>query len=256
MIAIDADSCISFSNMGLFVGGDDWMHPEISTPTHELVFVIKGSIFIEEAGTKFALSRGDMLLLNAGAVHKGYEKSDGASFFWLHFFAENPERFCVKHARITDVYNCVSFFSRLNHLAKTGADKALVESMLLAFLLEKKSLAAEKNKLFHDVREFIRINVAAAPKVKDVAGKFGYNPDYLSRVFTANCGLPLKKFIDKERLNFICGLLQTTTLTLKEIAAKASFEDENALIKFFGNRCGCTPTHFRNRCYDSHLNNS
>ena len=126
--------------------------------------------------------------------------------------------------------------------------------MLAAFLLEKKYSGAEKNKLFYDVREYIRINVASAPKVSDIARHFGYNADYLSRVFIKNCGLSLKKFIDRQRMDCISGLLQTTLMSLKEIAAATGFDDENALIKFFGARSGCSPTAFRNRCYESHTN--
>lgn len=254
MITIDDNSFIDFSNMGLFVGGKGWIHPETSVPTHELVFVVKGKVFIEESGSKYALTAGDALVLEPHKIHGGYEKSDDASFFWLHFYANNYERFTAKRSHLTDVYNCVSFFSKLNHFAKNCTDKALTEIMLVSFLLENKNRSAEKNKLFHDACEYVRVNVADAPKVKDVADKFGYNADYLSRLFVSNCGLPLKKFIDRERMHFIGGLLQTTTLTLKEIAQAASFDDDNALIKFFVNREGCTPTQYRNRYFESHLN--
>ena len=254
MITIDENASMNFSNMGLFVGEKGWTHPHIRTATHEIIFVVKGSAYIEENGVKYALERGDLLLLSPEYAHGGYAESDEISFYWLHFYGVNSERLCQKALRVSDFYSCVSFFAKLNHLAKTGADKAQIECMLAAFLLEKKYSGAEKNKLFYDVREYIRINVASAPKVSDIARHFGYNADYLSRVFIKNCGLSLKKFIDRQRMDCISGLLQTTLMSLKEIAAATGFDDENALIKFFGARSGCSPTAFRNRCYESHTN--
>ena len=254
MLKIDDAASISFSNMGLFVGEGMWSHPEIRTATHELIFVVKGSVFIEENGIKYSLSAGDMLLLSPEYVHRGYQQSLSPEFYWLHFYGDGCERFAPKRQRVSDAYSCVAFFSQPNHLAKACPDKARVECMLAAFLLEKKYAAAEKNKLFHDVGEYIRVNIASAPKVRGVAERFGYNPDYLSRLFYKNCGLSLKKFIDVKRMEYLESMLGSTTLTLKEIAALSSFDDENALIRFFTDRSGCSPTRFRNRCYESHTN--
>ena len=87
MIRFD-DAFIDFSNMGLFVGGENWIHPETANKTHELIFVVKGQVFIEENSVFHELNPGDMICLVPGIVHKGYKKSSGASFFWLHFLPE------------------------------------------------------------------------------------------------------------------------------------------------------------------------
>ena len=253
MIRFD-DSFIDFSNMGLFVGGENWIHPETANKTYELIFVVKGEVFIEEDGAFYELKPGDLICLRPGIVHKGYKNSSGASFFWLHFFAENYPRFGVYKATMPDLYNCSALMKNLNHLAKTQADKVLIESKLLAFLLDTKSAGEKDNKLFHDVGEYIRINVCFAPKVKDVAAHFGYNSDYLSRLFIKNCGLSLKKYIDRERESLISDKLLNTTMTLKEIAAECSFEDDNALIKFFTARAGYSPTVYRNKIFATHTN--
>ena len=50
MITIDENASMNFSNMGLFVGEKGWTHPHIRTATHEIIFVVKGSAYIEENG--------------------------------------------------------------------------------------------------------------------------------------------------------------------------------------------------------------
>lgn len=254
MIILDGNATLDFSNMGLFIGGNDWSHPEIANKTHELIYMVKGEAYIEEDGNRFVLVPGDLVCLKPGLTHKGYKESSGVSFFWLHFFAENYERYGVYFKKMPDPYNCSALFKNLNHLAKTRADKSLIESKLLAFLLEIQSGDDSQNKLFHDVSEYVRANVCSAPKVGDVALRFGYNADYLSRLFIKNSGLSLKKYIDREREAAISDLLLNTTMTLKEIAEACSFEDANALIKFFTARAGCSPTQYRNRIFATHTN--
>lgn len=248
------DAFIDFSNMGLFVGGEGWIHPESVNRTYELIFVVKGKVFIEEDEKFYELKPGDMICLVPEKIHRGYKKSDGTSFFWLHFFAENYSRFGVYKTTLPDLYNCSALMKHLNHLAKTQADNVLIESKLLAFLLETKNYEKKDNKLFNDVSEYVRVNVCFAPKVKDVAEYFRYNADYLSRLFIKNCGLSLKKYIDKEREAFISDKLLNTTMTLKEIAAECSFDDDNALIKFFSKRVGCSPSVYRNKIFATHIN--
>ncbi len=142
----------------------------------------------------------------------------------------------------------------LNHLATIAADVTLIESKLLTFLLELKYAGITGNKLFCEVQEYIRTNVRFAPKVQYIAEKFGYNADYLSRLFVKNYGFSMKKYIDRERIALLCDRLLNTTLSLKELAEYCCFEDDNALIKFFRYRTGCTPTQYRNRNFGTHTN--
>ena len=248
------DAFLDFSNMGLFVGGKNWTHPKIANKTHELIFVIKGEVFLREGDEYHALKAGDMICLLPGIVHEGYKPSDGASFFWLHFYAKNYAEFGVYKKTVPAIYDYASTFKNLNHLAKIQADKILIESKLLALLSELKAGGDKEDKLFHDVAEYIRINVTYALKVNKVAETFGYNPDYLSRLFIKNCGLSLKKFIDKERVAYISDRLLNTAMSLKEIAAECNFEDDNALIKFFTAKKGVPPVRYRNGIFATHLN--
>ncbi len=255
MITFDTGAQLTFSNMGLFIGNEGWIHPEANLSTHELIFVVKGNVFLQEGDKYFDLKEGDLICLKPELTHKGTKKSDNASFFWLHFWANKYEDFGVYESFVPDLYNCSQFFTTLNHLAITGTDKRLIECRLAAFLLELKVNNTMKNKLFSDISEYIRVNVSNALTVSDIARIFGYNADYLSKLFTKFSGLPLKKYIDNERSAYIKNLLLTTSMTLKEIASQTGFEDDNTLIKFFKRNNACSPSQFRNSHYASHTNN-
>ncbi len=254
MLQIDTNALLRFSNMGLFSSEDEWIHPERVNCTYEWIFVVKGVVYIEEEEKKYELSEGELLCLRPNFAHRGYKKSSGVSFFWVHFYAENYERYGIYHGKTKDKHNALALMKNLNHLASVAADEVLIESKLLAFISELKYDEPMGNKLFGEVREYIRVNVRFAPKVKNVAEKFGYNADYLSKLFVKNCGFSMKAYIDRVRTALLCDKLLNTTLSLKELAEYCNFEDDNALIKFFTRRSGFSPTHYRNSNFGTHVN--
>ncbi len=254
MIDLNRKTTLEFSNMGLFTGGPDWIHPETRTATYEIVFVVKGKAYIEEEGVRHELAEGDVLCLKPDAIHRGYKKSE-CSFYWLHFFAQGYDGIGIYRARVRDFSAAVVLFKQLNHLASLQTANALIECEIAAFLLQFTQNGPVKSKLFTDVAEYIRINAESAESVAKIARRFGYNADYLSKLFAANSGLSLKKYIDKTRLDAVCSLLLSTTLTVKEIADRCGFESDNALLKFFKYHKKKTPAQYRNAICLSHTNN-
>lgn len=255
MIEFGDGISIKFSNMGHFIGGERWRHPEISIDTYEIIFVTAGEVYIEEEGSFYLLTEGDMLCLRPGLTHRGYKETDNTRFYWLHFWADNYNKIGMYQHRTENTHNYKLFFRQMNHLACDKSNNNLIECKLAAFLLEALGEQSRKSKLFSDVSEHVRINIAAAPTVQSVAEAFGYNSDHLSRVFVKNSGIPLKAYIDRERNAYIKHLLLSTNMTVREIADVASFENDNLLIKFFKYNNAMTPTEFRNRYHASHTNN-
>ena len=248
---------IKFSNMGYFISENDWIHPTRIIDTYEIIFVIDGEIFIREDQTKYTLSRGDFLLLKPHVQHSGYKKSNGVRFFWLHFYAENFNILNQSLYHIKDFTKYELLFKKLNHDASIKTDNTIIECELALMLLNQNNVSYNKcNKIFHEVEEYIRINVQNGLSVSSIAKKFGYNPDHLSKIFTKNASISLKKYIDIQRNNYVKNLLANTNMSLKEIAFSAGFSDDSALIKFFRYNNDKTPTEFRNLYYATHINNN
>lgn len=245
---------LEFTYMGQFVGKENWIHPERAISTYEIIYVNSGEVFIEEDGEFHHLTEGDMLCLRPEVVHRGYRKTDNTGFFWLHFRADNYDRLGLYRHTFSDRHAPELFFKQLCHLAVSEKDHSLLECRLAAFLLETVGSLKQKNKLFEDACEYIRLNIAAFPTVTSVAEHFGYNEHYLSRLFVKNCGLSLKAYIDEKRNAYVKHLLLSTTLTVTEIAHMAGFSGYSSLSKFFKYKNHITPTEFRNSNYASHTN--
>jgi AraC-like DNA-binding protein len=61
----------------------------------------------------------------------------------------------------------------------------------------------------------------------------------------ANTGKTLHQYLLSVRLTKALDLLQTTTLSITEIAHKTGFSDVQQFCKFFLNQTGSTPSSFR-----------
>ena len=255
MIRFDNGVSLDFMNMGLFIGGKAWVHPQVSIATYELILVTQGEVFIEENGKYYHLKQGDLMCLRPGVMHRGYRETDGTCFFWLHFYSDNYEKLGIWLHHVTDLYNTALLFKQLGHLSGDPANKYLIECKLATFLFDIVRGASSQSKLFSDICEYIRINISAVPSIKAISEKYSYSPDYLSRVFKANCGLSLKSYIDTQRNSYIKHLLLNTNMTVKEISYAASFENDNALVKFFKYHTKMTPTEFLDVYSGTHINN-
>jgi hypothetical protein len=76
---------VSYCGAGKFVSHGEWIHPDRVINSYELIFVINGTVYINENHNQYKLEKNDLFLLEPGVRHFGYKKSSSTSFFWVHF---------------------------------------------------------------------------------------------------------------------------------------------------------------------------
>lgn len=258
MLKTDNENFFSFSSIGEFRTESVWSHPHTKTETYELIFMLEGTAFIEENGEKFILNKNDMLILEPGIYHGGFDESTGkTAFYWFHYKSDMPLPF--KFLSGVETYDIKHLLKQLLHHAHTlPVDTVTVDAAALLIYSELVRCNTEncgETALLHEIYEYTRIN-ALAVTVKDVAEHFGYNPDYISRIFKKRFKTGLKEFIAICRINIARDLLLSTNLSVKQIAARLNYENENAFIKFFMYHEKISPRAFRDRFYNTSINNS
>lgn len=70
-------------------------------------------------------------------------------------------------------------------------------------------------------------------------------PSYLSQLFKKQTGEGLNDFVAERRINKACRILQTTSLSVSDIARKVGFQDVNYFTRVFKQRQHLTPIEFR-----------
>ena len=253
MISFDGKTSLTFSNMGLFDIRSAWIHPTVTIDTYELIYVVDGEVHIREGNSSYDLGEGDMILLCPGAEHGGTRYSLGhTSFFWLHFYCDDIAFFAVPKVSAPDRTEAERTFKQILHLQEK--DRTLAELTVCMFLFTMFRRREQRDRFAYEIAEYIRVNGRKKLSVKDLSAFFGYNGDYLSRIYKREFGKDLKTGINEQRVNYIKSVLINSDLRVFEIAAECGFEDVNAFFKFFKYHTGITPTDYRNSFFRTHMN--
>ncbi len=109
-------------------------------------------------------------------------------------------------------------------------------------------------KLTSEIKEWIRRNCESNVRTSEIADAFGYNEDYLNRIFKRQCGVGLKKYIDGIRLDMIRRDLLIGGVTLSEISEKYGFSEYKYFLNFFKYHEGMSPNSYRKTYYNMHTN--
>lgn len=231
---------------GKFISSGEWIHPDRIIDSYEIIFVVKGEVYINENGTEYPLKKNELLILQPGLRHYGYKTSTNTEFFWLHWCGGPKLTFDMKHRRIENPYNISLYFRQLLDARVT---QRLSESLdyLTRLVLIELYFNSEHPNVSHIAEKtaaWIRANCHMPITETQIASLFGYNADYLNRMFKTSFSKTIKQYINEKRMEYIKGLMLCDDLTLKEVAEKAGFTEYKYFLKFFKYHEKITPTEF------------
>ncbi|MBQ9964129.1 MAG: helix-turn-helix transcriptional regulator [Clostridia bacterium] len=254
---------IEYCHGGLFTSEAAWTHSTRCIQTYEIIVVTKGTVYIREEETEYAVNAGEYLLLYPDRTHGGTRLSEmPVEFFWLHFTGKTEEGMFAKHLQpygaLRNRSAIVQLVQQILHYQETPSYPSsccdFTLYMLLCELMVQSNEASAKNVLAERVHEYIRSHGERLLSVQDVAKHFGYNVDYLSRVMKACYGKTLQQEIVTNRLQRAKYLLQTSQYTVDQIARELGYDDPNLFIKFFRYHEKTAPTAYRNRYHKRFTN--
>ena len=104
------------------------------------------------------------------------------------------------------------------------------------------------------VAAWIDGNCHTAITETQIATQFGYNADYLNRLFKSSFSKSIKQYINERRIEYIKGLMLRSELPLKEIAIRSGFDEYKYFLKFFKYHEKITPTEFHKQYAKMHIN--
>lgn len=247
---------VHYCGAGKFVSHGEWMHPDRTINSHEIIFVISGTVYITEDNTQYTLKKNDLLVLEPQKHHFGYKGSFDTSFFWVHFTSDKAIDLALKYQSITESYNLSLLFKQLMHYrAQEQSDECLdylTRLILIECFSSKKINSA--NKITSEITAWIRANKDIFLSVEQISEHFGYNSDYLSRLFRLNYGMSLKEYINSVKMSYIKELMLTTDMSLAEVAYSTGFDDYKYFLKFFKYHEEITPTQFLKAYPKTHIN--
>lgn len=106
------------------------------------------------------------------------------------------------------------------------------------------------------VIDFMRANVNQRISVNDLASSVQLSPSHLRQLFNCETGKPVVRYLRDLRLDHAKELLETTFLSVKEIAARVGIHSVNHFVTAFKRAEGVTPSQFAARYRKAASSNS
>lgn len=252
---------VSYISSGKFTSRGTWIHPSRLLDSNEIIYMTDGEAFIAENENKYHLKAGDVLLLSAGKQHYGYMESESkVSFYWTHFKYENQLNACLKHLKLGNHFQLNILFNQLLQSSNSPSYPSFCSDYYIRLILTELLIYAVgeskfNNPLLYNIKEWIRNNSDRIVKSSEVAKHFGYNEDYISRLFKKYYSCNLKSYIDTVKMQQVKALMLSTNCTLKEIAYMSGFTDYKCFLKYFKYHEKISPSDFRSLYFKIHTNN-
>lgn len=271
---------ISYHFTGKFeTPSPDWKHDELPLDDFELFVITEGRFYIQYRGHRYALKKGECLLLPPAKPpnnrRKGYRASE-CSFYWMHFSCKeetsclnidgslhqqgsslNREKLLIPSSfMLPKMEKAVIHLRQLQNAVRDGYHQNLLNYLATVVLCElhqqfdsqlnRFPYEHKKNQLYHDIVDYVKRNIHKNLTVGCIAKEFGYNEKYLSHMFGQISGLTLKQFILQSKIGEANFLLSDTNMQIAEISNTLGFSDCHNFMKCYKKITGLTPTEYRN----------
>lgn len=251
---------VQYESSGLFVAQGNWIHPDRIISSYEIMFVLEGEVHIQEEEAVYSLKKDDLLMLHPARRHFGCRESKApVSFYWVHFYTCLPG--LPGLLKPQDSYVFHQYFRQLLHLVNTpGYPGYMADSLAGLIVGEVQYLQREHqaggSSLAGQIAEWVRLNIDRNISVKMAAEHFGYHENYIGKLFQQAFGVGMKEYINNEKIKAAKNYLRTTNDSVKQIAHRLGYRDQNLFVKFFRYHEQISPTKFRNLYFHTHMNKS
>lgn len=257
MIHLDLTRPVQLLWFGEFISPErGWKHLTRRLFEYELFAVTEGVLYIADDDREYEVRAGEYFIMSPTRRQHG-TRVCRCRFYWMHF-------------RCPALPASISMPVQ-GGFADAGAVHALAEKLLRAeaqeprgvrslylateLLLElygqaraagaEEPTASAQERLCGQIREFVFFHRFSDLRVKDIAKELGYHEKYLSAVFAAKEGVPLKRYLTQQRLAEAKRLLLETDYTVTEAAYYLNFPTPQSFARFFKAETGMTAKEFR-----------
>ena len=169
---------------------------------------------------------------------------------YLHtFFKELGEReLVIKPVDISDIPYLK------NKLLELDSSSPLSASSCIHLICEKVMETAQFEKstphdaeLYQNVISYVSKHYTEKITLESVARVFGYNVKYLSTALHSLLGINFRRFISLYRIDHAKRLLETTDLSMLEVAYSSGFSALSSFNRIFSESLGVTPLEYRKK---------
>ena len=226
-----------------------------------LIVMMSGALNYQTRRQRGTIRVGQALLLDCNLPHS-YQAQGKCSFTFIHFdgaqsrdIFEYINRSSGSVIRLTDSTRMHELVGEL--LGYMRDDRRVNESQtsamlygILMVLMQASGVSGEGaigNSIVDQAIDYIQSHLAENLTVETIAANAGYSPSYFSHVFHKETGVSPYHFVVKSRMDYAMQLLQTTRLSVQDIAFQVGFNSIANFCYAFRKEKGMSPHEYRQK---------
>lgn len=230
-------------------------------PHHDLIVVTEGSVTLRCGRRRLVMLAHDAVLIPPGVAFAGTPGEVGG-VIWVHHFVMTPADklpaslgrtgpVFLRGAAGSEIAGVLLRRLHLLHERKTGEALRLRLALFRALLLElAQAPAGRRPERSEALRvqpaiDWAEANLGQARSLRTIAGRAQLSESHFRSLFRQLRGQPAGAWLRERRMGAARGLLLSTELTLKEIAARMGYSDVVSFNRAFGQHHGTPPGRFR-----------
>ena len=239
----------------------DWEHGR-SLNEYQMVYIPTGSGLFETRKQKIQIRGDNVILLRPGLWHRYRPNPEtGWREYWVgfsgpvyktifdgHFFSQKTIFRVRESVGMHENFEALIACAQENGpaLQQTMAAQAcLLLARLYASTLPHPAAASEASTMVQRAREMMLNTEMRDLPLEEMARRLGTSYSNFRRTFREHTGIGPHQYRLHLRLSHARDLLLTTELSVKEIAFRSGFEEEQYFCRFFKKTMGRTPSSYR-----------
>ncbi len=240
----------------------------------EIYLIRSGSCSMDIGDTTIHCSEGDFLMIFPNVLHSFYITGDKeCTFYHIHFFTNFFTRILPREDSPVNLIHALMFACSSWHRQKADEDlRELVASAvslwqsgssrdseinarLLCMLLhilntyntdnKASSQPVYQEKYVSFALNYIEKNYMNKILLEDIAKELHISSRYLGRLFSKYMNISPANYINIYRINKAIEIMESTTMTLTEIAGRIGLKDSQHFSRLFAHIIGMTPSNYR-----------
>jgi len=150
------------------------------------------------------------------------------------------------HGFIEKPFHPDTMLKRIHHILDTKRCKGVHDMLGEAFNEKQRSISPTLKKTL----SYIETNFPKKISREEIAGYLLLSPEYLSRLFRDECGIQLKDFITKCKIEKSLEYIKTSpSISIGDIAESVGISDPNYFCRLFKRHTGTSPTEFKKKIF-------
>lgn len=253
----------------------------------ELIYVISGTATHKIEGKSYPVKKGNVIIVNNNVPHSFSFDTMSEDGFITYDLLFTPNFFNVSGMENNEFYSLASSYlfssvfeefksqDSLQNLIKTNSKEFhsifrkihseytrkekgfqniirahLIELIIKIFReIDKKqpTFTQSHRKLVEKAIDHMRENYKSHISLDDIVSEMFLSKNYFRQIFKKTTGISISSYIQELRITEACRLLESSTESLTEIAAKCGFNDTKFFYQTFKKAIGMTPSEYRSQ---------